>query len=141
MAAPAAGPRLSRAVIVQGEKLKEVRTGSDPKLHDKTVVLYPGVDLQKFDPTRYPPSARAGLRQEFGIPAEAPLVGIIGNLNRLKGHAYFIQAAQRVKEKMPDARFLVVGRELNTDPEHGAQMQRLAARCGLKDNLIFAFLE
>jgi glycosyltransferase involved in cell wall biosynthesis len=130
--------RLTRAVIVQGQKLKEERTRSDPKLRDKTVVLYPGIDLQEFDPTRYPPLARAGLRQELGIPAAGPLVGIIGNLNPLKGHTYFIQAAQRVKEKVADAKFLVVGRELNTNPDYAVQMRRLAARCGLKDDLIFA---
>jgi len=129
---------LSSAVIVQGEGLREVRTAPDPKLDRKTHVLYPGIDLQDFEPLRHTPTARARLRQEFGIPAEAPLVGIIGNLNPLKGHTYFIQAARRIKEKLTDARFLVVGRELNTDPKYAGQMRRLAAQSGLKDDLVFA---
>ncbi len=129
---------LSSAVIVQGEKLREARTGSDPKLRDKTHVLYPGVDLQEFDSGRYDFEARTRLRKELGVPPDVPLVGIIGNLNPLKGHPYFIRAAQRVKEKVPNTRFLVVGRELNTDPKYGDRMRRLANQCGLKDDLIFA---
>ncbi len=129
---------LSSAVIVQGEKLREARTGSDPKLHGKTHVLYPGIDLQEFDPARYDLEARTRLRRELGVPPDAPLVGIIGNLNPLKGHTYFIQAAQWIKETVTNAKFLVVGRKLNTDPGYADRMQRLAVRCGLKDDLIFA---
>lgn len=129
---------LSSAVIVQGEKLREARTGSDAKLRGKTHVLYPGVDLQEFDPARYDREARTRLRRELGVPPDVPLVGIVGNLNPLKGHPYFIQAAQRVKEQVTDARFLVVGRELNTNPQYGARMRQLAAECGLEDDLIFA---
>jgi glycosyltransferase involved in cell wall biosynthesis len=129
---------LSCAVIVQGEKLKEVRTGSDPKLHDKTVVLYPGIDLRDFDPARYDSQARTRLREELGVPGEVPLIGMIGNMNRLKGHAYFIRAAQRIKEQVKTARFLVVGRKLDTDTDYWEQMQQLAAEGGLKEDLIFA---
>ncbi len=129
---------LSSAVIVQGEKLKEVRTDFDPRLHDKTLVLYPGIDLREFDPARYDGRTRARLRRELGVPREAPLVGIIGNLNPLKGHTYFIQAAERIKKEVTDAKFLVVGRELNTDPKYGAQMRRLVAQCGLENAVIFA---
>jgi len=129
---------LSCAVIVQGEKLKEVRTGADPKLHSKTVVLYPGIDLREFDPARYDPEARARLREELGIPADSPLVGIIGNLNCLKGHAYFIRAAKRIREQVKDAKFIVVGRKLDTDPGYWEQMQQLTVECGLQDHVIFA---
>ncbi len=130
--------RLSQTVIVQGEKLRELRTGSDPKLRAKTIVLYPGINLQDFDPAQRDPEARARLRRELGVPADAPLIGIIGNLNPLKGHAYFIQAARRIRKEVANAKFLVVGRELNTDPAYADRMRRLAVAQGLKDDLIFA---
>jgi glycosyltransferase involved in cell wall biosynthesis len=129
---------LSCAVIVQGERLREVRTGSVPKLHDKTVVLYPGIDLREFDPARYDLQARARLRAQWGVPGDVPLIGIIGNLNRLKGHGYFIRAAQRIKEQVKTARFLVVGRRLDTAPDYWEQIQRLTVECGLQEDLIFA---
>jgi glycosyltransferase involved in cell wall biosynthesis len=129
---------LASAVIVQGEKLKEARTGSDPKLHGKTVVLYPGIDLREFDPARYDAAARARLREELGVPANSLLVGMIGNLNYLKGHAYFIRAAQRIKEQVKTAKFIVVGRKLDTAPEYWEQMQQLTIDCGLKEDVIYA---
>jgi len=129
---------LTSTVIVQGERLREARTGSDPKLAAKTVVLYPGIDLREFDPGRYDAPARARLREELGVPENVPLIGMIGNMNRFKGHAYFIRAAQRIKEQVRAAKFVVVGRKLDTDPDYWDQMQQLTAECGLKEDLIFA---
>ncbi len=129
---------LAATVIVQGEGLRQTRTGSDPKLARKTVVLYPGIDLRDFDPDRYDPQARARLREQWGVPADVPLIGMIGNLNRFKGHAYFIRAAQRIREQVKAAKFIVVGRKLDTDPDYWEQMQQLTVACGLKDDLIFA---
>jgi glycosyltransferase involved in cell wall biosynthesis len=129
---------LASAVIVQGEKLKEVRTGSDPKLHRKTVVLYPGIDLREFDPDRRDAQARVRLREELGIPVDSPLIGTIGNMNRFKGHTYFIRAAQRIKEQVKNAKFLMVGRKLDTDPDYWKQIQQLTAECGLKEDVAFA---
>jgi len=128
---------LASAVIVQGERLREVRTGHDPRLHAKTVVLYPGIDLRDFDPIRSDPHARAELRRELGVPVDSPLIGMIGNLNRFKGHAYFLQAARRIKEQVKTAKFVVVGRKLDTDPGYWEQMQQLTADCGLKDDVIY----
>jgi glycosyltransferase involved in cell wall biosynthesis len=129
---------LASTVIVQGERLREARTGSDPKLAGKTVVLYPGIDLRDFDPDRYGPQARARLRAQLGVPGDVPLIGMIGNMNRFKGHAYFIRAAQRIKEQVKTAKFVVVGRKLDTDPDYWEQMQQLTAECGLQEDLIFA---
>jgi glycosyltransferase involved in cell wall biosynthesis len=129
---------LSSVVIVQGEKLKEVRTGSDPRLHRRTIVLYPGIDLREFDPARYDWQARTRLRAEFGVPADSPLVGMIGNMNHLKGHAHFVRAAQRIKEHVKTAKFLVVGRKLDTDLEYWEQIQRLTDECGLQEDVVYA---
>ena len=129
---------LASTVIVQGERLREARTGSDPKLSGKTVVLYPGIDLREFDPDRYDSQARARLREELGVPRDVPLIGMIGNMNRFKGHAYFIRAAHRIKQQVKTAKFVVVGRKLDTDTDYWAQIQQLTAECGLKDDLIFA---
>lgn len=129
---------LASTVVVQGDQLRNVRTGFDPQLHAKTVVLYPGIDLRQFDPARYDAAARAQVRAQWGVPADGPLIGMVGNLNRLKGHAYFIQAAQRIKEKRPQARFLVVGRKLNTAPGYWRKLQHLTARCGLTQEIVFA---
>jgi glycosyltransferase involved in cell wall biosynthesis len=130
--------RLASAVIVQGEKLREVRTGFNPTLRCKTVVLYPGVDLQEFDPARYDVAARARLRAELGIPPDCPLIGTIGNINRFKGYTYFIQAAKLIKAQVKTAKFLIVGRKLDSDPQYWERLQQLAADGDLTDSVIYA---
>lgn len=129
--------RLAAVVLVQGERLKEVRTGRHARLHAKTEVLYSSVDLAEFDPDRYGPEQKEQIRQELGIPHGRAVVGIIGNLNRLKGHAYFLQAAAKVKEKVQSAEFLMVGRRLNTDPGCWEQLQELIAAGGLGEQVVY----
>lgn len=130
--------RLAAVVLVQGEKLKEQRTAHSARLNAKTKVLYSSVDPAEFEPDRYTATDRERLRKELGVPPDCAVIGIIGNLNRLKGHAYFIQAAAKIKEKVPRARFLVVGRKLDTDPGYWEQLQRLTTENGLENDVIYA---
>lgn len=128
---------LSQRVIVQGEKLKEVRTGDYPKLARKTTVIHSGLDIRQFDPGRYDAASRAQLRKALGLPAQCPLIGTIGNLNRFKGHNHFLEAAHRITRTMAEARFIIVGRRLETDAGYWNQLQRQIAELGLRENVIF----
>ena len=129
--------RLSAAVIVQGRCLRESRTRSRAALYRKTCVVYPGVDTRTFDPARYDAETRAKLRRDVGVPSTGPLVGTIANLNRFKGHIYLLQAARRIRESCPEARFIVVGRELDTDPSYAERLRRLTRDLGLEQDVVF----
>ncbi len=74
----------------------------------------------------------AGLRQEFGLPAGAPLVGVLSRLNELKGVEYFLEAAAAVAPRFEDARFLIIG-----DGAHKAHLVRCAERLGLGGRAVF----
>ena len=69
---------------------------------------------------------RGRLRREAGIPEEAPLVGIVGRLVPIKDVPTFLDAARRVHERRPDARFAVVG-----DGEERAGLEARSAALGL----------
>ena len=129
--------RIAERIVVQGEALRESRTGAYPQLRDKTAVLYPGVDLTPFDPTRYDADVRRRWRAQWRIADEAPLIGVIGNLNWLKGHPDFLQAAVRIKQRVPAAKFIIVGERLSTDAGYAAGLERLTAELGLQDDVIF----
>lgn len=130
--------RLSRVVIVQGQQLKESRTGHNVKLHAKTQVLYSCVDVDEFDPAQYSAEQVERIKQTLGLPPATTVVGMIGNLNRLKGHAYFIEAAREIKEKVPSTKFLIIGHKLDTDRAYWEQLQHLAAGNGLEDDIVYA---
>ena len=94
-------------------------------------VLENGVDLG-----RVTGGDRAAGRAALGVPADAPLVGLIGRICRQKGVDTFVEAAIQICPRVPGARFVVVG-----DAEDGTLTRDLRARAdaaGLSDRIIFA---
>lgn len=72
----------------------------------KVAMVVPGYDLSALrDVTR--PSG--DFRARFGIPQEAPLVGIVGRLVPIKNHALFLSAMAQVAQALPQARFAIIG--------------------------------
>src|SRR5512134_448530 len=69
---------------------------------------------------------RGVLRREAGIPAEAPLVGMVGRLVPIKDVPTFLQAARQVRERRPDVRFALVG-----DGEERKALEALRGALGL----------
>jgi len=95
----------------------------------KITTIYSGVDLAPF----VHPADRVGVRREFELPADAPLVCTVGRLCEQKGVDDFLHAAAIVHQQMPEVRFLVVG----DGPLH-SELETLAARLGLDSCLTFA---
>ncbi|HEX2140158.1 MAG TPA: glycosyltransferase family 4 protein [Woeseiaceae bacterium] len=75
----------------------------------------------------------AHLRKSLGIPARAPVVGIVARLSEEKGHEYFLDIGARVAAARPDAHFVIVG----DGPRH-AITETYAARLGLGGRTHFA---
>jgi glycosyltransferase involved in cell wall biosynthesis len=74
-----------------------------------------------------------GIRAELGIPEHAPLVGSVANFKAAKDHATLLRAAARVRDALPEARFVLVGQ----GPLE-AETRRLAADLGLERTVMFA---
>ncbi|MDA2936684.1 hypothetical protein MYX75_00255 [Acidobacteria bacterium AH-259-A15] len=51
---------------------------------------------------------RRRVRDELDLSVDAPVVGIIGAVQTIKGHHFFVEAAVLVVKSVPTARFLVV---------------------------------
>ncbi len=94
----------------------------------KVRVIPNGVDTQRFRP-RWP---NAALRAEFRLPPDAPVAGIVAALRPEKNHELFLRAAALVREKLPAARFLVVG-----DGPRRAKLEALARELTLHDSVRF----
>lgn len=88
-----------------------------------------GVDVARFETVA---AEGRTLRRVLGIPPDAPLLGTIGRLVPDKGQAYFLQAASRLRDRFPQARFLVVG----DGPEEDA-LRALAEQLDLADAVMF----
>jgi glycosyltransferase involved in cell wall biosynthesis len=90
---------------------------------DRFVVVPLGFDLARF---AHAETRRGELRRELGLPADAPLVGIVARLVPIKAHELFIDAAAQVAAAHPGATFIIVG-----DGERRQELEALVARRGL----------
>jgi glycosyltransferase involved in cell wall biosynthesis len=73
---------------------------------EKVRVIRNGVDCLAFAPC---PSARAEVRRELGLDDETPLIGIVAALRGEKNHGMLVRSAAKLREKFPDAHWLIVG--------------------------------
>ena len=73
--------------------------------HARFAVIPNGVDLARFAG----PTGPCALRAELGIPADAPLLGVVARLEPEKGHVHLIDAMPAILEVVPDAWLVVVG--------------------------------
>lgn len=62
-----------------------------------------------FDTKRFLGGSRERGRRLLGIPENVPLVGTIAVLKPQKAPLDFVEVARRVKERIPDSRFVIVG--------------------------------
>src|SRR5713101_4216631 len=73
---------------------------------EKLEVIPNGFDLEQVKPD---PTARASVRKELGIPADAHVIGIAARFHPLKDHFNFVSAAARLHKQMPKVHFLLCG--------------------------------
>ena len=96
--------RLADRVVVNASAIRDWLV-ADGYPEGKIVVIRNGVDIARYGAR----SSGTALRQEFGLPAAAPLVVMLARLNPKKGVECFLEAAARVHRQCPDACFLAVG--------------------------------
>jgi glycosyltransferase involved in cell wall biosynthesis len=75
-------------------------------------------------------------RAALGIPDDRPVVGIVGRINRWKGHDRFLRIVARIHREVP-IRALIVGDALFRDGDFVPELQRLAEELKLQDVVRF----
>ncbi len=122
--------RLSDRIITLSEGLREELADTYRITgRDRIAVLPLGLDLDAF--TQMPRRSGA-FRQAWGIPADAPLIGIVGRLVPVKNHMLFLHAAAQMQTELPQARFAIVG-----DGEMRPQIEAQVDALGLRHATIF----
>ena len=85
-----------------------------------TTVIPTGIDTDRFQPDH---ATGLRLRQQWGIPADAFVIGLVARLDPMKGHKSFIQAAARIVQDHPHIHFVCVG---DGSEAYRAELQQLA---------------
>lgn len=124
--------RLADGVVVNalavGRRLREEGWAPD-RLH----VIYNGIEVRER------PSGPGGMRfrEELGIPAGAPLVGVVSRLSAWKGVEHFVDAAALVARDHPEAWFLVVGGPNVGQEPYVEELWRRTTALGLEERAVF----
>ena len=93
----------------------------------KMMVIHNGVDLQVFRPDVV---AGRRFRRELALPSTAPIVGMFARYHPVKDHLTFLGAAARLHREIPQARFVLAGRDI--EPAN-AELSGLVSSHGLSD--------
>ncbi len=116
------------AIIVNARMIIDLLVKTGRVQRDKVVIIYNGVELERFRPD----VDGRPIRQEFGIAGDVPLFGMVANFARKKDHGVFFEAALQVLQKHPQARFLLVGKG------DTKRYEKMAADAGFGDRFVFA---
>jgi glycosyltransferase involved in cell wall biosynthesis len=82
---------------------------------------------------------RHRLRAEFGLAPASPLIGMAARITPMKGQDSFLRIAALVKERVPAARFLLIGAvPSKQDEEYLRDLRELTARLHLENEVTFA---
>lgn len=121
---------LSSRVIVNSRHLGQAYARGP--IRHKLEVIYNGVDPAPFDLDRG--EAARSLRVELGLASATRLVVLIGAVIPNKGPMLFAQAAARLRQRFPEATYLVVGKG---EAGYISQIQAFCDSEGMQERLLF----
>jgi glycosyltransferase involved in cell wall biosynthesis len=121
-------PSMDRLIVPSEAIQRKVRAeGRDAA---RFAIVPNGIDLSRFSG----PVRPCALRGEYGIPAAAPLLGVVARLEAEKGHRHLVDAMPAVLAAVPDAWLAVIG--------EGSEADALRAQAGalgptVADRIVF----
>jgi glycosyltransferase involved in cell wall biosynthesis len=119
-------PSMDRLIVPSEAIERKVR--AEEREGARFAVVPNGIDLSRFTG----PVGPCALRAEQGIPASAPLLGVVARLEPEKGHAHLIDAMPAIIRAAPEVRLAIVG---EGSLEYGLRV--MATDLGLADRVVF----
>lgn len=88
----------------------------------------------------YAGGEREATRARHGLECARPCVAVVGSVSRGRGQDTALRALRVLRERLPDARLLMVGapHPRAVDLEYADELRRLARELGVEDAVVFA---
>ncbi len=100
---------------------------------EKVGIIYHGVDFEKFN---FDAVVREQTRKMLGIGNEDILIGIVGRLQRAKGHFEFLEMAAVLSKTHHNVRFIIIGEATRGEALEAEQIKQKINELNLLDRLI-----
>jgi glycosyltransferase involved in cell wall biosynthesis len=117
---------MDRLIVVSRAIEEKVR--EEGRVGAPVSLIYNGIDLQRYNHQQ----PCCTLHDEYGIPEDAPIVGVVARLEAEKGHRTLIDAWPEVLAAVPNAWLLVVGEGSERDA-----LEAEAASLGVNERVVF----
>ncbi|HUL22609.1 MAG TPA: glycosyltransferase [Thermodesulfobacteriota bacterium] len=95
--------------------------------------IHNGIDVEAY--TNH--VNRDAIKRSIGIGANQCVVGLVGNIKKVKGIRYFLQGASLVCAENPDAEFVIIGGDLKEAGSSMNDMKLLAKGMNIADRIHF----
>ncbi len=120
-------------VIAVSETVAEHLRVNYPMPSGRLCVVPPGIDLQRFDPTRVSAERIAQLAQQWRMPDGVPVIMLPGRLTRSRGHRDLIESIANLGSRELHCVFVA---EDAGNPGYRRELVKLAQRQGLDSKLV-----
>ncbi len=101
------------------------------KMPEEKVVNVPvGIDLDLFEPKEIP----VRWKEKLKVPEGNLVVGILGRLSPVKGHRYFIEAAEYVLKENPHTTFIICGENAQIS---AGELKKTVKKMNMEENFRF----
>jgi glycosyltransferase involved in cell wall biosynthesis len=97
----------------------------------RMAVIPNGFDTELFRPS----SAGRAVRNQWRIAEDAKLIGVVGRLDPIKGHRFFLEAASIIAKRRDDTYFVCVG---SGPEEYEQQLKRQVSDLKITDRVVWA---
>ncbi len=123
---------LTRRVIAVTNDVRNTSMRMEKIRPARITTIYNGVDTDFYQTNA---TLRAESRARWGLADEHLVIGILAILRPEKRHDIFIQAAAKLADRFPHARFMVVGG--NSDEDWESRIRAQVDELGLAERVIF----
>jgi glycosyltransferase involved in cell wall biosynthesis len=120
--------RKTDVVVVPSRFLEDLMVDALHGDRKKFRVIPNGIEAERF----VPKTGGAALREELGLPAKAPVVGMVANFVPVKNHVALIRAVPKILARVPEAVFVFIG-----EGPLKSEMMAMGRSLGVGDHLKF----
>jgi len=119
-------PKMDHLIAVSTSIVRKI--ADEGRVGAPVTLIYNGIDLQRYD--QMLPCCT--LREEYGLPPEGPMVGVVARLEPEKGHPTLLEGWPAVLAEYPTATLFIIG-----EGSRRVALEAQAAELGIAGSVVF----